>query len=525
MLGSGVMPTDGEGEHVFYTTIVRWEIIAFTYYEEIYFMRRIHVTEHTIDLIIGRRIFTGCWCCAGLGVSILQMLLLAQAWLVSRQAIVPACIASAWVIGSLAGTRLRATARLWGSCLIACTLLWLVGPQLVSWRIAHVTTALLSDCALMVTAWFLGAISTAWLVQPRPWPAPGERTALARGLIGITTGLFTVWVLPAWAGLIALTCLIPLLVLDGLPAARSPLPASGSVVERWVNRSWNPDQWQVQLDVRSLPRKWWWSYLVKRSRGSREYVPLTLLASSSVVIMGAVWGAVPTPFAAGLAGTHELGKLGWLLGGQIVALAIAACGMLVARNVVGFPERLVPTSWQARAFALALSMLVILAGSLVTLGMPFLQAPWWLAVSLASYTLAGMIWSLLLPRLRPSIGTLLFAQRHLLLRQGLGLPDTLQQAHERAQEARLTRLFATTEGILLAFMTPVLGVLIDFYGSIDRVLVIIGLCFLLVLTLSALTSVLRSLKRPQRSQFAQSTFQGRAARSWRPGYSHTLLAW
>ncbi len=429
------------------------------------------------------------------------------------------------VIGSLAGTRLRATARLWGSCLIVCTLLWLIGPQLVSWRIAHVTTALLSDCALMVTAWFLGAISTAWLVQQRPWPVPGERTALARGLIGITTGLLTVWVLPAWAGLIALTCLIPLLALDGLPAARSPLPAIGSVVERWVSRYWNLEWWQVQLDVRSLPHKWWWSYLVERSRDSKGYVPLTLLASSSAVILGAVWGAVPTPFAAGLAGTHELDKLGWLLAGQIFALAIGACCVLVARNVIGFPDRLVLASWKARAFALALSMLVILAGSLVTLGLPFLQAPWWLAVSLASYTLAGAIWGLLLPRLRPSIGTLLFAQRHLLLGQGLGLPDTLQLAHGRALEACLTRLFATTEGVLIAFMTPVLGMLIDLYGSVDRVLVIIGLCFLLGLTLLALISVLRSLKHPRRSQFARSMFHGRAARSWRPGYSHTRLAW
>jgi hypothetical protein len=488
-------------------------------------MRRTHVTEHTIDPVIGRRIFTGYWCCAGLGVSILQMQVLAQAWAVSRQAIVPAWMASAWVIGSLAGTRLRAPARLWGSCLTVCTLLWLAGPHLVSWRIALVPTALLNDGALTITAWFLGAISTAWLVQLRPWPAPGERATLARGLIGITTGLLIVWILPAWAGLIALMCLIPLLVLDGLPVARSPLPAIGSVLERWVSRYWSPDQWQVQLDVRSLPRKWWWSYLVEHAQDSRGYVPLTLLASSSAVILGAVWGAVPTPFAAGLAGTHELGKLGWLLGGQIVALAIGSCCALAARNVVGFPDRLVPISWQARAFALALSMLIILAGSLVTLGLPFLQAPWWLAVSLANYTLAGAIWGLLLPRLRPSIGTLVFAQRHLLLGQGLGLPDTLQVAHGRVQEAHLTRLFVTTESVLIAFMTPVLGLLIDLYGSADRVLVLIGLCFLLHLTLSALISVLKSLQHSPRSQFAQSTFRGRAVRSRRPGYSPVRLAW
>jgi hypothetical protein len=195
---------------------------------------------------------------------------------------------------------------------------------------------------------------------------------------------------------------------------------------------------------------------------------------------------------------------------------------------VGFPDRLVPTSWLARAFSLALSMLVILAGSLVTLGLPFLQAPWWLAVSLASYTLAGALWGLLLPRLRPGIGTLVTAKLHLFIRQEKGLPDPLQLAHGRAQEARLTQLFMTTEGILIAVLTPVLGVLVDLYGNADRILILVGLCFLLALTLSALASVLQSLKHPQRPAFgriAGSTFRRRAAHSWKPVYSPVRLAW
>jgi hypothetical protein len=485
------------------------------------------VTEQMIDPIIGRRIFTLCWFCAGLGVSILQMQLLAQAWSVSRQALVPACIVSAWVLGSFVGSRRRATTRLWGGCLIACTLLWFVGARLVSWRIDLVSTTWLSDCALLAMALLLGAISTAWLLQQRPWPAAGERAALARGLVGTTAGLFTVWVLPAWTGLIALACLIPLLALDGRPAGRSPLPAIGSVVESWVGRYWNPDRWQVQLEVRSLPRDWWWSYLVGHAQDSRGYIPLTLIASGSAVILGAVWGAVPTPFAAALAGTHELSKLGWLLGGQIVALAIGAFCVLFARNVVGFPDRLLPPSWQARAFALALSMLVILGGSLVTLGLPFLQAPWWLALSLASYTLAGAMWGFLLPRLRPSFNTLVCAQRHRLLGQGIGRLDTYHLAHERAQEERVMKLFATTEVLLIAFITPVLGVLIDLYGSVDRVLVLVGLCFLLGLTLLALISVVRSLKQPQRSHFPRSAFRGSTALSWRVSNSPMRpgLAW
>ena len=95
-------------------------------------MRRIHVTEQMIDPIIGRRIFTLCWFCAGLGVSILQMQLLAQAWSVSRHALAPACIVSAWVLGSLVGTRLRNMTLRWGGCILACTLLWCVGTRLVS---------------------------------------------------------------------------------------------------------------------------------------------------------------------------------------------------------------------------------------------------------------------------------------------------------------------------------------------------------------------------------------------------------
>jgi hypothetical protein len=242
-------------------------------------------------------------------------------------------------------------------------------------------------------------------------------------------------------------------------------------------------------------------------------------------MLGAVWGAVPTPFAAGLAETHGLSKLGWLFGGQVVALAIGACCVMAARNVVGFPDRLVPTSRQARAFSLALSMLVILAGSLVTLGVPFLQDPWWLAVSLGSYTLAGALWGLLLPRLRPTMNTLVFAQRYLLLRQGVGLPDPWQLAHGRAQEARLTRFLVTTEGILIAFLTPVLGGLVDLYGSVDRVLVLVGLCFLLVLTLSVLMLVLKSLKRDQSARIAQSTFGRSTTHTWKPVYSPVRLAW
>src|SRR6266852_5673154 len=53
---------------------------------------------------------------------------------------------------------------------------------------------------------------------------------------------------------------------------KTTLPTIGGVVESWVGRYWNPDRWQVQLEVRSLQRNWWWSYLARRSKDSRRYV-------------------------------------------------------------------------------------------------------------------------------------------------------------------------------------------------------------------------------------------------------------
>ncbi len=483
--------------------------------------------EKAIDPAIGRRMLSTCWLLAGLGSSVFQMLLLAQTWSLRQQAFVPACMASVWVLGALFGMRVRIDARLGGSCLVCCVLLWLVGIRLVSWQVTLLPITVVHLCTLAALALLLGAISTAWLSQRRLWSPAGERVTLARALVGTTAGLFVVWVLPAWAGLLGLTCVMPLLAFDYRFASRAPQPEETDVVEAWIGRYWQPDLRPLRLRTASLPRNWWWTYLVGRACESKGYVLLTLLASSAAVILGGVWGAVPTAFAGGMLETHELGKLGWLLAGQIIALVVGVCWYRASRGVVGFPDRLLPPSWQSRALSLALLMLVVMGCSLVTLGLPFLQASWWLAASLASYTLAAAVWGILLPRLRPSIGTLVFAQRHLLHRQGMGLPDTLQLAHGRAQEERLTRFFATVEGVLIAVFTPVVGLLIDFYGNFDRVLVIVGQCFLLGLTLLALISVLRSLKHPQRSQLARNAFGGRAALSWRPGYSHVRpgLAW
>ena len=234
---------------------------------------------------------------------------------------------------------------------------------------------------------------------------------------------------------------------------------------------------------------------------------------------------MPTAFAASLLETHALDKLGWLLTGQFIALVIGACLLRAARGVIGFPGRLLPSSWHVRSHTLALIMLVIMGGSFVALGLPFLQDPWWLAASLASYTLAAAIWGMLLPRLRPSIDTLALAQRHLLLGQRRSLPDMLHMRYERAQEERATRFLVTAEGLLVVCFTPVVGWLIDVYGSFDRVLVLVGLCFLLGLTLLALFSVLRSLKHAPHSQVARSTINLKTTLAWHPGYNPVRVAW
>jgi hypothetical protein len=489
-------------------------------------MRQHHHVEKAIDQAIGRRILSSCWLLAGLGCSLFQMLLLAQAWSLNQQAFVPACLASTWVLGGVVGMRLRADARFLGMCVVLCALFWLDGTRFISWQ---TTTQLLPMefvhlSSLIAFALLLGAISTAWLSQRRFWSPAGEQVTLSRALVGTTAGLFLVWVFPSWAGLLGLLGVLPLLVFDFKLANRAPQPEETGVVEAWVSRYWRPESRQLRFLSSALPRNRWWSYLVERAQESKGFLLLALLASSAAVILGGVWGAVPTAFAGGMLETHELNKLGWLLGGQIVALVIGVCWFRAERGVVGFPERLLPSSRQARALTFALSMLVVMGGSLVLLGLPFLQAPWWLAVSLASYTLAAEVWGILLPRLRSSTGTLVFAQRHLLLGQGKGLPDMLHVRYERAQEERVTLFLITAEGVLIACFTPVVGLLIDVYHSFDRVLVIVGLCSLLGLTLLALVSVLRSLHHPQPSLHARSIFT-KSIRTSRPGYSPIRLAW
>src|SRR5216683_4471679 len=132
-------------------------------------MKHTSAIQRTLDLVIGRRIFTTCWLSASLGISIVQMRLLAQTWLVIPHALAPACLMSAWILGSLVGLRVSSVTRVWGSSSLACTLLWLIGPSLVSWHLppGMVPPALVSMASLASIALLLGASSTAWLAQQR----------------------------------------------------------------------------------------------------------------------------------------------------------------------------------------------------------------------------------------------------------------------------------------------------------------------------------------------------------------------
>ncbi len=459
-------------------------------------MKQLPVIHRAMDLTLSRRVFTVCWLSAGLGISTLQMLLLAQGWYLSRQALLTALLASAWALGSFAGTRFSGSARLRGSGCLACVLLWLGHPLLVAWYVPHtlhLSPVLLGNMLLALLAVLLGTCSAAWLAQQRPWPSAGEKTILVRSLVGLTIGLLVAWILPAVGGFIALACCLPLLLLDVFLSSRTPLHPAGSIAARWMDRYWNMEGWSMQLERRGLLRDW--SGLFQRGRpgSARDTLPLFWLASAVTVLIAGVWGAVPTPFAAKLSEAHALDVLYWLFGGQIVALAVGSGFLLAARNGIGFPGRLLPLSWRSRARKLALLMLLAMAASLVALGVPALQARWWLALSLAGYTLADAVWSILLPRLLPDLTTVVQSQRHRLLGRDARLTHPLHLGYRRACEASAKRVLARGEGLAIVVWTPLLGWLIDRLNSVDAVLVLVGLIFALGLLCTALVWALIAL--------------------------------
>ena len=481
-------------------------------------MKRLAVTSQTMDLALCGQVCNVCWLSAGLGLSMLQMLLLAQEWHLSRQALVPALLASAWALGSLAGTRFSGSGRLWGSGCLVGILLWLGRSLLNGWHIPHLLElppALVDSMALALLAALLGACSAAWLAKPRARPAAGEKTALVRHLVGLTVGLLVAWMLPDFGGFLALVCCLPLLLLDAFLSGRAPLPRQGSIAARWMEWYWNMEGGPVQLERRRLLPSWRELFQSSGPEPARRTLWLVWLASGVAVVFGSVWAAVPTPFAASLQAMHTVDVLGWLLGGQLVALAVGVGCLLAVHNGIGLPGRLLPLSWQSRMRRLARLIPLAMAISLVALGTPALQTRWWLALSLAGYTLADAIWSILLPRLVPDLATVVQSQRHQFLEGRTRMTDPLHLTYARACEASAKRLLARMEGLAIVMGTPLLGYLIDRLGSVDAVLMLVGVAFALVLVCAALVGMLVTFTR----RFAQarpafhrrgSRFSGRA---------------
>ena len=335
----------------------------------------------------------------------------------------------------------------------------------------------------MGVALLLGGSSTAWLLTRRPWPAVGERVLLARSALCGTLGLCVAWLVPTWSAGLGLACLLPLLVLDLLPASCCPLPQQQDVLATLLESTGDPERWvTLRLARNALPRGWWWTALVQRGR---DYLTLTGLSSSISVLLGGLWNALPTPFAAGLARLHgnELAKLGWLFAGQAVAFALLLWFCRAWRGVIGTPDRLIPSSSRKLVWRLALLSLFLMAGSLVLLGLPFLQAPWWLACSLGSYTLALAVWGTVLPRLRGRISTQIGSARHLLFQPRSMTMARHLLACEQVKEDQANLVLATGEGVLTAAAGPVFGLLID-QLSVDGTLLVAGLFLALFLFLA-----------------------------------------
>ena len=145
----------------------------------------------------------------------------------------------------------------------------------------------------------------------------------------------------------------------------------------------------------------------------------------------------------------------------------------------------------------AVLMLFLMGASLVALGVQILQAPGWLALSLGCYTAAAALWGVLFPHLRASSSMGACTYRHQLA--GDAQMGSAPPAYERAQEKRIMRMQALLESLCIAVFTPTLGWLIDRLGSVDTVLILVGLLFVLLLSLVLLISSLLS-----RLQYARS---------------------
>jgi hypothetical protein len=446
----------------------------------LYTSRKKHIVlPYLLDTWMRGGILNACWLLAAAGVSIVQMLLLAQAWHRDQSATRTACVASAWLIGVLIGGIVNNTLRrgsappaiVWGAAFLCCALTWRTWKPLADYSSVP---SLMPDLVArtlpnLCMALLLGLVGSLWLGQQRNWAAVGERAVLFRNATCLMIGLVIVWCYPERADLVCLVCLLPLLSLDLLTTFFDPLPSWTGMTGTLLAQQADLARWiPLRLEWHPALSGWWRSYFVHR-----RYAAHTLLATGTAILLGAVWSALPTPFAAGLAATGELNKLIALLVGQVGALAIGAWLLKRSRSLVGAPDRLVPLALRTFVWRLVWLSLASISVSLVLLGLPQLQRLWWLANSVGIYTLASTTLGVLLPRLRPSITTEVFAQRHLAFGRG-SVMRSGYLAYEQALENRINLVLSTGEGLMTALCAPIVGLLIDHMTG-GRTLIFMGL--------------------------------------------------
>jgi len=445
-----------------------------------YTYRKLHILQpYMLDTTMRGRILNGCWLSAAAGTSIAQMLLLSQAWRQNHHAAPSACVASAWLIGALIGgvvhnalrRRSAPPAIAWGVAFLGSAVGWRTwAPPVSHSSVPPLMPDLVAGTLpLLGMAFLLGLLSSLWLGQQRSWAAVGERAVLFRNAACLTFGLVIVWCYPTGSDLVGLVCLLPLLSLDLLTSSFNPRISWTGMTGTLLAQRADPACW-LPLRLERQPRMadWWRTYLVHRG-----YAVHTLLATGSAILVGAVWSAIPTPFAGGVAETGEINKLISLLAGRLGALAVGAWVLNRSRSLVGAPDRLVPLTLRALAWRLVWLSLALMAVSLVLLGLPHLQRPWWLGISIGIYTLAATTCGVLLPRLRPSITTEVLAQRHLAFGRGRVMRSGYL-AYEQAIENRVNLVLSTGEGLMTVICAPALGLLIDHMTG-GRTLIFMGL--------------------------------------------------
>jgi hypothetical protein len=447
------------------------------------------------DLPENRRLVGACWFSGSLGVAILQMRLFAQVWQHgNHSAFIVALVSSAWLLGAFLSTLRHVESRAWGYALVACVFFWELA-SFIDWQrlaLPYSYIPLATIVELAGAGLSFGWISTTWLNQSRPgWPVVGERWILAAALTCGTAGLVIVWMTVSndiVSAVIGIVLLFPLLLQEARSPWIRPLPTPGTLAGRWqqrMQRGRGASAMPVHLDIRALPRGWWWTYLVARGR-----LALTLYASCLAIILGSMWAVLPTAYAGSLQTVHMSGKLPWLLGGQLCAFMIGISFLQSsARGVIGLPDRLLPASWRPQARLLACVAPFLMGLSLFALGYPTLQLPWELGVSLGVYTLAAMAWSVLLPRLRPSITTEIMTERHLYQQPAVVRILSIRQA----EEAYVNRYVQTIGTALIILLTPIIGALIDDF-TVDGVLLYIGTGLMIFVGIASVASFFRQLK-------------------------------